>query len=353
MQQPGLDVFRLFNQVGLQVKRSTSGVQQPWVSTSPIEGDFYFAGAAPAAVAPPSTAPSTPAAAPVPPPTVVAGLARPLAPPALPVVEEPPDPRMRLLKVLENRPCSVLETRTVAGRLELSGLARPGPDLDAALAGDPSGGVGAVAQRGIATIAPRVDLLPPFACAPIELVAPAIRRMLSGGDRLLVLQRRVIAGGDNLAVTLQGVGTADVRIDVFGPAGRVDHVPIVRTAGSGPMQVLIPVGADPQGPRLVVALLGPLALAGSRPASEATSDYLAALRRAMPSGAGMRADAAVFDVQGGFAGPPPPIPAAAAPRPLTPAAPAKPARCAGIMERAQMGEAMSDAERAFLRSACR
>ncbi len=44
LRQPGLDVFRLFNQVGLAVKRETAGEQQPWVSNSPIEGDFYFAG---------------------------------------------------------------------------------------------------------------------------------------------------------------------------------------------------------------------------------------------------------------------------------------------------------------------
>jgi C-terminal peptidase prc len=47
MKKPGLDVFRLFNEVGLQVKRATGGAQQPWVSSSPIDGDFYFAGAAP------------------------------------------------------------------------------------------------------------------------------------------------------------------------------------------------------------------------------------------------------------------------------------------------------------------
>jgi TPR repeat protein/uncharacterized caspase-like protein len=38
-----LDVFRLFNQVGLDVKRATGGQQQPWISSSPIDGDFYFA----------------------------------------------------------------------------------------------------------------------------------------------------------------------------------------------------------------------------------------------------------------------------------------------------------------------
>ena len=42
MMRPGLDVFRLFNLVGLEVKRETGGDQQPWISSSPIDGDFYF-----------------------------------------------------------------------------------------------------------------------------------------------------------------------------------------------------------------------------------------------------------------------------------------------------------------------
>ncbi|MGY3486786.1 hypothetical protein ACVW1C_004669 [Bradyrhizobium sp. USDA 4011] len=59
MQKPGLDVLQAFNQVGLIVKRATGSAQQPWVSTSPIDGSFYFAGNAPAQVAtvdPPATA---------------------------------------------------------------------------------------------------------------------------------------------------------------------------------------------------------------------------------------------------------------------------------------------------------
>jgi hypothetical protein len=44
MQRPGLDVLQTFNQVGLIVKRATGSSQQPWVSTSPIDGSFYFSG---------------------------------------------------------------------------------------------------------------------------------------------------------------------------------------------------------------------------------------------------------------------------------------------------------------------
>ncbi len=75
MRVPGQDVFRTFNQVGLAVKRATGGEQQPWVSNSPIDGEFAFAGLVPQAAvvtpAPVVVAPVVPAA-PVPPPPVPA-----------------------------------------------------------------------------------------------------------------------------------------------------------------------------------------------------------------------------------------------------------------------------------------
>ena len=46
IQVPGLDIFQTFNQVGLTVERATDGEQQPWTSSSPIDGSFYFAGPA-------------------------------------------------------------------------------------------------------------------------------------------------------------------------------------------------------------------------------------------------------------------------------------------------------------------
>src|SRR5258708_5188993 len=62
IQKPGLDVLQAFNQVGLIVKRATGSSQQPWVSTSPIDGSFYFSAAANnqvATAAPPASAPSS------------------------------------------------------------------------------------------------------------------------------------------------------------------------------------------------------------------------------------------------------------------------------------------------------
>jgi hypothetical protein len=42
MRKPGLDIFHTFNEVGLAVSLATGGSQQPWVSLSPIAGEFYF-----------------------------------------------------------------------------------------------------------------------------------------------------------------------------------------------------------------------------------------------------------------------------------------------------------------------
>jgi formylglycine-generating enzyme required for sulfatase activity len=59
MRKPGLGIFEAINEVGLAVKRATGGVQEPWFSSSPIDGSFYFAGppvTPPQAVVPPSEA---------------------------------------------------------------------------------------------------------------------------------------------------------------------------------------------------------------------------------------------------------------------------------------------------------
>ena len=55
LQTSGIDVFRMFNLVGLKVRQATGQTQTPWVSSSPIDGEFYLAGApAPAAAIPPA-----------------------------------------------------------------------------------------------------------------------------------------------------------------------------------------------------------------------------------------------------------------------------------------------------------
>jgi len=59
MREPGLDIFGLFNRVGVSVKKATGGQQQPWLAASPIEGQFSF-GAPPGGPAPSPPAPAAP-----------------------------------------------------------------------------------------------------------------------------------------------------------------------------------------------------------------------------------------------------------------------------------------------------
>jgi hypothetical protein len=63
MRKPGLDIFRTFNEVGLLVARATGGSQQPWVSLSPIKGEFYFVPGTPGANAKAAQQPAVPDAA--------------------------------------------------------------------------------------------------------------------------------------------------------------------------------------------------------------------------------------------------------------------------------------------------
>jgi TPR repeat protein len=66
MQRPGSGLFKTFNEVGLAVAKATQGQQIPWVSSSPISGNFYFAGKpATAAAIQPSAAPGAPAPVPL------------------------------------------------------------------------------------------------------------------------------------------------------------------------------------------------------------------------------------------------------------------------------------------------
>jgi len=68
MREPGRSVFDVFNNVGLMVKASTHGNQQPWLSSSPLQGQFYFVPPTSGVGAPPPSPPQPLALASLPPP---------------------------------------------------------------------------------------------------------------------------------------------------------------------------------------------------------------------------------------------------------------------------------------------
>jgi uncharacterized caspase-like protein len=54
IRKPGIPILEVFNQVGLAVDKATSGRQQPWMASSPLEGTFYFLGPTTVNIAPAS-----------------------------------------------------------------------------------------------------------------------------------------------------------------------------------------------------------------------------------------------------------------------------------------------------------
>jgi hypothetical protein len=63
IREPGLDIFQVFNKVGLAVKQQTGGGQQPWLASSPIAGNFYFINGPVTVVSPPPASGGSPAPA--------------------------------------------------------------------------------------------------------------------------------------------------------------------------------------------------------------------------------------------------------------------------------------------------
>jgi Caspase domain len=325
--QPGLDIFHVFNVVGLQVKRTTSGEQQPWVSTSPIDGDFFFKGA--------------------PPNEQVAGIARPAPPPPpapeptraapAPTVPATPTPAPST-RVVALPPCSIIEQHDVGGRLEIRGVAASGPEWDVYRQSQTT--------RGIRVVTLAVDVLPDFACGPIDTLAPAIRAGRAAGDAI-TLNPRTVSQGDTLTVTLRNVGQQAVRLDLFLPRGAVRHLTARPTlTPSGDMHFVLPQPiSDAPGARVLTSIVTPSPLdLGDRPTTEQANSYLDALRQALPDGA--RAEIALFALR---AKPVQTVGARSSGTTTT----AHGARCSGILERAQLGDTLSDVDRAYLRAECR
>ena len=293
MQQPGLDIFRLFNQVGLEVKRRSGGSQQPWVSTSPIDGFFSFTDDAP--------------------PVQVAGLARP--PGILPTDVVP---RSRTLDGGET--CSI-----PVGRVE--------------------------AVRGFRPNAPAVETLPPFACEVLQVLGPSVRQTRENLGKLIHLPTREFAADLDFGLDeARAPVRFPLRFDIFRPDGTVQHLAVRSWAGEGgERRFQAALAARPAaGSRLLVALAGTEALKlADRPRSEPTGLYLASLRDALRS-AEVKADVALFEQRA--------VPVTKVPVTTRPAAAPVPAlspRCAAVLQRAQLGEAMSDSDRAFVRAQCR
>ncbi len=277
-------------------------------------------------------------------------------------------------------PCAALNIVSDSQGNRVLGFARAGMAFDRWLAG----------ARSTVRLTSAVTRVDPFACAPLAAVGALAARSWDGMPAVFAIRpgRFEIASGAPLAMEIVP-SRPFLYVDLYRADGSVRHLaqPSAGDAVPGNTATVTRVegmpGPEP-GPGLVVAIGGvaPLAL-GARPETETASVYLeileARLREAqIPPLIAMAAvlvrpgmvrpgAAGVTPRPSGPEAPRPVEPAAAKNRPPGPAAsrPVEPAsakapppalrtgRCANIISRVQMGETLSDGERAALRTECR
>ena len=187
-----------------------------------------------------------------------------------------------------------------------------------------------------------------FACPVLVTAAPMVRETWNGVPPVLAvrLNQPNVASGARLAI---GVTTTlgALYLDLFDGDGSVRHLLRPGQSGATGRRTVEWTAASPPGARLIVAFgaATPLEL-GQRPGIEPAANYLDALRsRIDEAKPPLAADVAMVIVRAAE-------PAVVKLPQLRPP-PVRSQKCANIVSRAQLGETLSDAELAVLRTECR
>jgi hypothetical protein len=166
-------------------------------------------------------------------------------------------------------------------------------------------------------------------------VSPLVRRTWDGTTPSLIIhvEQASVASGTRVRTSVATALRA-IYVDLYQADGSVRH--LLRGSGRSAEWIATPPG----GPRMLVAIgaIAPLEF-GQRPETERASTYLDVLRPLLPKAAA--ADLAMVIER-------PPEPVAVRP----PSHP-RSEKCANIVSRAQLGETLTDAELAALRTECR
>jgi hypothetical protein len=160
------------------------------------------------------------------------------------------------------------------------------------------------------------------------------------------LDRPNVASGSRVAISVATTLPA-VYVDLYQLDGAVRHLLRPGQSGATGRRSVEWIATPPQGARLVVGFgaATPLEL-GQRPDTEPEADYLDALRARIDGGTTrLAADLAMVIVRI----PEPTVAKTPQVRPVT----AQSQKCANIVSRAQLGETLSDADLAALRTECR
>jgi predicted Ser/Thr protein kinase len=260
------------------------------------------------------------------------------APTPAPAPQVPPSPLETARTAAQSLPCSVLHVASGQGGLRVSGLAPAGQELDRLLA----------ELHDLGRLADDITRVDRFICTPIATVSPLVRQTWAATPTALAirLEQREVASGARLGIDVVTTLPA-IYIDLYQSDGSVRH--LLRPAQSGRAgkpRAEWPA-TPPPGPRLVVAIGSAIPLdLGARPDIEKAADYLTVLQQRLRGDAvPPSADLAMVTVRAAE----PAVAKVPQPRPAN----LRSDRCANIVSRAQLGETLSDAEIAALRTECR
>jgi hypothetical protein len=243
-------------------------------------------------------------------------------------------------------PCSILHVANAQGGLRVSGFAPTGQDLDGLLGG----------LRDMGRVGEDIVRVDRFACGPMAAVDALVRRTWDATPPPLAmrLDQREVASGARLGIDVATKLPA-LYVDLYQSDGSVRHLLRPSPSGKPGKAHAEWLAGAPAGPRLVVAIgsAAPLDL-GARPDSETAAEYVAGLlsgleRAAVPT----FADVAMVTVHAGEPAVAPGVVPGVAKVPQARPTNVRSDRCANIVSRAQLGETLSDADRAALRAECR
>ncbi len=235
-------------------------------------------------------------------------------------------------------PCAVLHVGAERDRIRIAGLAAAGQELDRLLTD--------VSQAG--PVADNILRIDHALCAPIATMAPLIRQTWEREPRAVALRvaQPEVTSGARLGIDVDA-GLPVRYVDIFQPDGSVRHLLRAGTVTTANRDHVEWSATPPAGPRLVLAIgsAQPLDI-GNRPEMEATTAYLQTLQPLLERAASrVAADLAIVTVRAAE----PAVMKVPQRRPT----PVRSERCANIISRAQLGERLSDAELAVLRSECK
>ena len=253
----------------------------------------------------------------------------------------PPRPTLLPLELAQaaaqSLPCSMLNITNGQDGTRVSGLAMAGPALDQLLAELHTAG----------HVADDITRLDRFACPPLAMVETFVQRSRTSTPPAFAIQleQRRVRSGAPLEINVTKMPAA-LYVDLYEGDGSVRH--LSRPVPGIPSKSRVEwMATPPTGPSLIVAIgaAAPLDL-GARPATEQASVYVAALRTRLQGAAEpLVADLAMVTVLAAET--------KTVKLPVPHVKDLQREKCENIASRAQLGDILSDAELAALRTECR